>query len=134
MIINCSVVVSGEHYLKIATGYLGIVASCFVAIQITKTARNSFVTIGKYGMDIYILANAVQVAVRSVFLKLWTLTVFSVVFCLLCWACLFQSLFLSVSLENLRGQEKWYWEWTEKGVFMRIYIIHLGFHRIELVD
>ena len=69
MIINCSVVVSGEHYLKIATGYLGIVASCFVAIQITKTARNSFVTIGKYGMDIYILANAVQVAVRSVFLK-----------------------------------------------------------------
>lgn len=69
VIINYSVVVSGEHYLKIATGYFGIVASCFVAMQITKTARNPFVTIGKYGMDIYILANAVQVAVRVVFLK-----------------------------------------------------------------
>ena len=69
VIINCLVVVSGEHYLKIATGYCGIVASCFVAMQITKTVRNPFVTIGKYGMDIYILANAVQVAVRIVFLK-----------------------------------------------------------------
>lgn len=69
LMINCSVVVTGEHYLKIATGYIGILASCFVAMQITKTTRNPFVTIGKYGMDIYILANAVQVVVRIVFLK-----------------------------------------------------------------
>lgn len=69
VMINCSMVVSGEHYLKIATGYCGIVASCFVAMQITKTARNPFVAIGKYGMDIYILANAVQVAVRIVFIN-----------------------------------------------------------------
>ena len=69
LMINCMVVLSGEHYLKIATGYFGILASCFVAMQITKTARNPFVMIGKYGMDIYILANAVQVAVRIVFLK-----------------------------------------------------------------
>lgn len=69
VIVNCSVVLSGGHYLKIATGYFGIAASCFVAMQITKTACNPFVTIGKYGMDIYILANAVQVAIRIVFLK-----------------------------------------------------------------
>lgn len=69
VIINCLVVLSGEHYLKIATGYFGIVASFFVAMQITKTACNPFVTIGKYGMDIYILANAVQVAIRIVFLR-----------------------------------------------------------------
>ena len=69
VIVNCSVVLSGEHYLKIATGYIGIMASCFVAMQITKTTRNPFVTIGEYRMDIYILANAVQVVVRIVFLK-----------------------------------------------------------------
>lgn len=69
VIINWSVVLSGAHWLKIATGYFGILASCFVAMQITKTTRNPFVTIGKYGMDIYILANAVQVVVRTVFLK-----------------------------------------------------------------
>ena len=66
---NGMVVLSGEHYLRIVTAYFGILASCFVAMQITKTAHNPFVIFGEYGMDIYILANAVQVVVRIVFLK-----------------------------------------------------------------
>lgn len=81
LIINCCVVVTGDTYLKIATGYLGTISVLFIAMQITKKADNPFVVIGEYGMDIYIMANAIQVIVRVVCLKV--LGVNSIVCCLM---------------------------------------------------
>lgn len=81
IVVNVFVVLSGENYLKIITGYLGIVSVCSIAMQIAKNVNNTFVIIGNYGMDIYVMANAIQVIVRIVFLKV--LGVSSIICCLL---------------------------------------------------
>lgn len=80
-VINLFAILSGEKYLKIITGYLGIISVCFIAMRVIKKANNPLVIIGEYGMDIYVLANAIQVIVRIMFLKI--LSANGIICCLL---------------------------------------------------
>lgn len=71
-VINFFVEIHSDNPLRFATGILGIICICFIGKYAedsnSKIASLMEIT-GKFSMDIYIMANLVQVAVRVVLLK-----------------------------------------------------------------
>lgn len=61
--------ISAINQLKILTAFFGILFVCSVAVLIENKKPMVLDALGYYGMDIYIMANLVQVFCRSVFLN-----------------------------------------------------------------
>ncbi len=59
--------ISQISQIKIFTAFIGILAVSLISILIEGNNK-CFHTIGEYGMDVYIMANLVQVLCRSIFL------------------------------------------------------------------
>lgn len=60
--------ISQINQIKIFTAFIGILVVILVSILIEEKNNKCLHTIGEYGMDIYIMANLVQVLCRSIFL------------------------------------------------------------------
>lgn len=60
--------ISQINQIKIFTAFIGILVVNLISILIEEKSNKCLHTIGEYGMDIYIMANIVQVLCRSIFL------------------------------------------------------------------
>jgi len=60
--------ISQINQIKLFTALMGILAIVLISILIEEKNNRCLHTIGEYGMDIYIMANLVQVLCRSIFL------------------------------------------------------------------
>ena len=78
--VNCLTTINGNNPLKLLTGLLGIVCVLTTCIHFEKANMRVINIVGKYGMDIYMLANFVQVAVRIFYKLIPSLNIYLVLF------------------------------------------------------